>query len=89
MMRLLGSIVFWGFLLLSSVLLFPVAVVLWLLTALFDRRRWLLHRFTCLWASLYTWLNPVWPVRVLGRERLHEAGPAVLVACRSSRSATA
>ena len=61
-------------------LLFPVAVVLWLLTALFDRRRWLLHRFTCLWASLYTWLNPVWPVRVLGRERLHEAGPAVLVA---------
>jgi len=80
MMRLVGSLVFWAFVGLSSLVLFPVGVVLWLLTAPFDRRRWALHRFTSLWASLYTWLNPAWPTRVIGRERLHEAGPAVLVA---------
>ena len=79
-MRLIGSLVFWGFVVVSSVLLFPVAVLLWALTAAFDRRRALLHRFTSLWASLYTWLNPAWPVRLIGRERLYEGKPAVIVA---------
>jgi 1-acyl-sn-glycerol-3-phosphate acyltransferase len=80
MMRWLGSLLFWGFMAFSSLVLFPISVVLWLLTAPFDHRRWVLHRFTSFWASLYTWLNPVWRVRITGRERLHDAGPAVLVA---------
>ena len=40
----------------------------------------MIHRFTSLWASLYTWLNPAWPVRIVGRERLYEDGPTVIVA---------
>ncbi len=79
-LRLLGSLLFWGFIALSSFALFPVAVLLWAFTAPFDPRRAVLHRFTSFWASLYTWLNPAWPVRVIGRERLYEAGPAVIVA---------
>jgi 1-acyl-sn-glycerol-3-phosphate acyltransferase len=51
-----------------------------LTTVAFDDRRWVLHRFTSLWASLYTWLNPVWQVRIVGRERLYETGPTVIVA---------
>ncbi len=73
------SVAFWGFLLLSSILLFPVALLLWALTRPFDRRTRALHLFTCWWASLYTWLNPWWPVRITGREHLPE-GPCVLVA---------
>lgn len=80
MIRFAGSLLFWGFVALSSIVLFPIGVLLWLVTAPLDRRRWVLHRFTSLWASLYTWLNPAWPVRVIGRERLHEDGPAVIVA---------
>ena len=64
---------FWGFVVLSSILLFPVAVPIWLVTVLFDRRLVLLHRFTCFWASLYTWLNPLWPVTITGRGE-HSAG---------------
>ncbi len=79
-MNWLLSLAFWGFVGLSSLLLFPIAVLIYLVTAPFDRRRAVLHRFTSWWASLYTWLNPVWPVRILGRERLHDAGPAVIVA---------
>ncbi len=79
-MRMLGSLFFWGFMVASSILLFPVAVVIWLATVRFDQRRWVIHRFTSLWASLYTWLNPAWRVRVIGRELLHEDGPTVLVA---------
>lgn len=80
MIRMLGSLLFWAFLVGSSILLFPISLLLWLVTVAFDDRRWILHRFTSLWASLYTWLNPVWRVRVVGRERLHETGPTVIVA---------
>jgi 1-acyl-sn-glycerol-3-phosphate acyltransferase len=80
MMRLIGSLLFWGFIFVSSIVLFPMAVLLWLLSMPFDRRRWAMHRFTSFWASLYTWLNPAWRVTIEGRERLHRSTPAVLVA---------
>jgi 1-acyl-sn-glycerol-3-phosphate acyltransferase len=79
-MRGLLSSAFWLFLTLSSVLLFPLAFLIWALTAPFDRRLVLLHRFTCFWASLYTWLNPVWPVRIEGRDRVRPGEAYVMVA---------
>ncbi len=73
------SISFW---LLGTVLaatLFPIAVVLWATTWPFDRRKVILHAFTNLWGSLYTWLNPVWSVRVRGREHIDPQGTYVMV----------
>ena len=75
-----GSLLFWGFVVLSSALLFPIAVVIWALTAPFDRRRRALHLFTCFWASLYTWLNPVWRVTIHGRENIDPGATYVYVA---------
>ena len=74
------SILFWLFLTLSSIALFPVAVVIWAATALWDKRLVWLHQFTCLWGSLYTWLNPAWPVTVTGREKIDRRTPYVMVA---------
>jgi 1-acyl-sn-glycerol-3-phosphate acyltransferase len=84
MQRRLGSLLFWSFLATSSILLFPLAVLIWALTAPFDRRRVWLHRFTCFWASLYTWTNPVWRVRVEGRERIRRDATYVMVANHQS-----
>src|SRR5207245_6411169 len=47
MLRRSFSLVFWLFLAASSIVLFPVAVLIWAVTAPFDRRGALLHRFTC------------------------------------------
>jgi 1-acyl-sn-glycerol-3-phosphate acyltransferase len=80
MVRRLYSAAFWAFLVISSALLFPVAFGIWLVTTPFDRRRVVLHRFTCWWASLYTWMNPLWPVTVVGRERIPDDRAVVLVA---------
>lgn len=80
MARTVGSLLFWGFLVLSSLLLFPVAVLVWAVTAPFDRQLVWLHRFTCLWASLYTWTNPAWRVSVEGRERIRPDETYVMVA---------
>jgi len=79
MPRRLYSALFWAFLTVSSIALFPVAVLIWALTAPFDRRKRVLHLFTCFWASLYTWLNPVWPVTIEGREKLRSQPARVLV----------
>jgi 1-acyl-sn-glycerol-3-phosphate acyltransferase len=79
-MRVLYSTVFWAFLASSSFALFPVAVGIWAVTAPFDPRKVVLHRFTCFWASLYSWLNPAWPVRIDGRERIDESEACVFVA---------
>ena len=82
-LRLL-SLTFWTFLVVTSIALFPVAVLIWLLTSPFDPRRWLLHQFTCFWASLYSWFNPAWPVQILGREKIRRDVVYVMVANHQS-----
>jgi 1-acyl-sn-glycerol-3-phosphate acyltransferase len=74
------STLFWAFVTISSVVLYPVAVLIWALTVAFDRKLVVLHRFTCFWASLYTWFNPAWPVTLEGREKIRPGTPYVMVA---------
>jgi 1-acyl-sn-glycerol-3-phosphate acyltransferase len=82
--RRVGSVLFWAFLALSSIALFPVAVLIWAATAPFDGRKRLLHQFTCFWASLYTWFNPAWRVHVEGREKIRKGATYVMVANHQS-----
>ena len=80
MLRAVFSTGFWLFIAVSSIALFPIGVLIWALTAPFDRRLVLLHRFTCFWASLYSWLNPAWRVHVEGREHIRADATYVMVA---------
>jgi 1-acyl-sn-glycerol-3-phosphate acyltransferase len=80
MLRIIQSLLFWGFLTLTSIALFPVAVVVWLVSLPFDPRLRALHLFTCFWASLYTWANPAWPVSIVHRERLVSDRTCVYIA---------
>lgn len=82
--RVAGSLLFWAFLVSTSILLFPVAVVIWAATAPFDPKKRLLHQFTCFWASLYSWFNPAWRVHVEGRERIRRDATYVMVANHQS-----
>ena len=74
----------WLYLTISSIVIFPFAVTVWLLTVAFDRRLVILHRFTCLWASLYTWTSPWWPTKIIGREKIEAGVPYVMVANHQS-----
>jgi 1-acyl-sn-glycerol-3-phosphate acyltransferase len=80
MLRAALSTLFWVFLGASSALLFPIAVLIFVLEAPFSKRRALLHRFTCFWASLYTWLNPAWHVEIHGLEKMDPTKTYVMVA---------
>jgi 1-acyl-sn-glycerol-3-phosphate acyltransferase len=78
------SLAFWAFIVVTSALLFPVALLVWLVTAPFDRCLRVQHLFTCFWASLYTWTNPLWRVTVEGRERIRPGATYVMVANHQS-----
>ena len=84
MLRRALSLSFWAFMLASSLLIFPVAVIVWLATYAFDRRLKALHLLTCFWGSLYSWLNPLWRVRIEGREKLRANETYVIVANHQS-----
>jgi 1-acyl-sn-glycerol-3-phosphate acyltransferase len=79
MARRLYSTAFWAFLAVTSVGLFPIALGVWVVTAPVDRRKVVLHQFTCFWGSLYTWVNPLWPVTVEGRQRIRRGETYVMV----------
>jgi 1-acyl-sn-glycerol-3-phosphate acyltransferase len=83
-MQALLSTVFWTFLAGSSVALFPAAAAIWALSLPFDPRLRALHAFTCFWASLYTWTNPAWRVRIEGREKIRRDEAYVMVANHQS-----
>jgi len=78
------STIFWLFIVVSSILLFPVALLIWGVTVVFDKRLTLLHQFTCFWASIYTWTNPVWRVTIEGRDKIRSGVAYVMVANHQS-----
>jgi 1-acyl-sn-glycerol-3-phosphate acyltransferase len=83
----LGSVavtaLFWLVFALTAPVCVVLGVALFLLSWPFDREGHLLHAFVCRWTFSYLRLNPLWQVRVEGRELL-PAGPAVLVANHQS-----
>jgi 1-acyl-sn-glycerol-3-phosphate acyltransferase len=92
----LVSVYFWFSLFFISALLFPVTFLTWILTVLFDRRRFILHKMTCCWADLVLWINPYWRTRVEGKQKFdrkttyvivsnHQSGADILVLFRLYR----
>lgn len=79
MLAIIFSIIFWSFLALTSIIMFTLALCIWLLTVLFDKNLRLLHMFSSFWASLYTWLNPAWLVTIEGRELIDNKETYVMV----------
>jgi 1-acyl-sn-glycerol-3-phosphate acyltransferase len=83
-LRHVFSTLFWSFLVTTSFACFPIAVLIWAVTAPFDPKLRLLHQFTCFWASLYTWFNPAWPVHIEGLEHIQPGEAYVMVANHQS-----
>jgi 1-acyl-sn-glycerol-3-phosphate acyltransferase len=75
---------YWPYLLTSCIVLFFPALLLFLLTVPFDRRRRWLHRYTCWWGGHYLAWAPFAGVRVQGREHLRDVGPCIFVSNHQS-----
>jgi 1-acyl-sn-glycerol-3-phosphate acyltransferase len=80
----LWSALYWTAIVLTCPLFFSGLVLVWALTAWWDRRRVLVHLYSCFWAMFFVWVNPLWSLEVTGRERVPWRGGAVLAANHSS-----
>jgi 1-acyl-sn-glycerol-3-phosphate acyltransferase len=66
----LYSAYFWTILFLVALCFFPIALLIWIITVLFDKRLRILHYFTCFWSDFTLSLNPLWRIRIFGKERI-------------------
>jgi len=64
------SYIFWLLMIIISLIFFPIAVVIWIITVLFDKRLYILHLFSSFWAAMLTWTNPLWKVRFENRNKI-------------------
>jgi 1-acyl-sn-glycerol-3-phosphate acyltransferase len=78
------SCYFWSSMFLVSAILFPVSILLWITTVLFDRRRYILHQWTCRWSDIILGMNPYWKVKIEGREKIDPGKVYVMVSNHSS-----
>jgi 1-acyl-sn-glycerol-3-phosphate acyltransferase len=78
MAEILFSLFFWFYLTLSSIVLWTVAVFIWLVTIFFDRRLKILHYFTSIWGYHYIVLCPFWKTIFSGREKIKKKSVYIL-----------
>ena len=85
MLNRIIAIFYIAFVAVTSAFFFCVALVIWLLTVLFDKRLVLLHLFSSFWASVYLWAMPAWSVRVEGRNTIRMRDRYVIVSNHQSQ----
>jgi 1-acyl-sn-glycerol-3-phosphate acyltransferase len=85
MLNLLITIAFIFFFFVTSAFFFFIALVIWLLTSLFDRRLVLLHLFTSAWAVFCMKAMPVWSLDIEGREKIKKGETYVIVSNHQSQ----
>jgi 1-acyl-sn-glycerol-3-phosphate acyltransferase len=66
------SVLLWSWFLFSSIIFTPVLLILLIFSFLVDRKRKLLHLFSCFWGAQYIWVNPFWRLKISGRENIEK-----------------
>jgi 1-acyl-sn-glycerol-3-phosphate acyltransferase len=78
------NLFYWPYLLSTAILYFAPAVVVFLSTFFWDKRRRVLHAYTCFWGGHYLAWAPFAGVAVEGRRKLDGIGPCIFVSNHQS-----
>lgn len=78
------SVLLWSWFLVSSVIFTPILYIILAITFLFDKKRRLLHLFSCFWGAQYIWVNPFWRLKIFGREHMEKGKVYVMVSNHQS-----
>jgi len=78
------SVLLWIYFVVSSVILTPIALTIWLLTVLFDKNLKILHRFSCFWGAQYIWVVPYWRLKIYDRKKFNNNKAYILVSNHQS-----
>ena len=78
MLTAIVSILYYAVVLAWSLVYFVFMLVLFLLTVLFDKERVVLHKASRFWAFSIFWLNPLWRLKIEGRDNVDQEGAYVV-----------
>lgn len=67
-----------------SLVSFVFDALVWLLTFWWDKRLWLLHRYSIVWALSYIWANPFWKIDIKGEENIKKGQTYIIVSNHQS-----
>ena len=69
----------------TCAIFFIFALMIWLITLPFDKRKKILHIFTCAWGSLYIRMFPSWKIRVMDRKNFRNNQTYIVVSNHQSQ----
>jgi len=78
------SVLYWIWFILTNITFFSIALIIWTVTVLFDKRLVILHFFSCFWGHSYIWLNPLWPLKITGRNNIKRGRTYVIISNHQS-----
>ena len=84
MYSIIRSIIIWIYILLTIIVFSPLFIITWAFTFLFDKRLYLLSNVALFWGSVYTRLNPLWNVHVIGKDKIKKEDSYVIIANHQS-----
>lgn len=79
MITFLLTVYEWTLCIAVCIILYPVALLIFIFTAPFDKRKVILHRFSSFWATLFIWIQPLWKVTWEGKEHIKKNQAYVIV----------
>jgi 1-acyl-sn-glycerol-3-phosphate acyltransferase len=78
------SILYWLWFILTNIIMFSIAVVIWIITLPFDKKLVILHQFSSFWGHSFIWLNPLWPIKITGRKNIQWGKTYVIISNHQS-----
>jgi len=84
MFSCLISAIAWFLIGLSAFAFFLIDALVWLLTFWWDRKLWLLQRYSIVWAMFYFWVNPFWKIDFTGKENIRKGQAYIIISNHQS-----
>lgn len=73
------SVFLWIHFVVSSIVLSPFLLLIYLISLPFDPKLRLLHKYSCFWGAQYIWVNPFWSLKIENKERFNDRQAHILV----------
>jgi 1-acyl-sn-glycerol-3-phosphate acyltransferase len=68
----------------SNIIFFVFDALVWILTVWWDKRLWILQRYSIIWAMFYIWINPFWKIDIKGEEYIRKGQPYIIISNHQS-----
>lgn len=78
------SLFLWAYFILSSILLTPIGLIIYLFSLLFDRKLRFLHLFSCFWGAQYIWVVPLWSLQIYDRDKFKKGRNYIVISNHQS-----